>query len=153
MHDADPNTMHDLLRDAIPIAGEPLVCFLDSRKKAEKKPERRGAKQGIDYEAIELSRLVGERMRDIRIAKNLSLETMHRRGAPTASMLSKIERGAVNPRLETLVSIAKALDVSPAQLFYDSNQIENDDALFVAANVDTFTAKRLLFLYQEQGLV
>jgi transcriptional regulator with XRE-family HTH domain len=156
MHDAAPDTMHDLLRDAIPIAGELLVRHVDAsrkrRKKAEKKPQRGGAKQGIDYAAIELARIVGARARDIRLAKGLSLETMWQRGAPTPSMLSEIERGHVNSKVDTLATIARAMDVTVALLFYDpkhDKHDKHDDALFIAANVDAFAAKRLLFVYQE----
>jgi transcriptional regulator with XRE-family HTH domain len=157
MTDAAHEPMHTtLIRDAIPIAGEPLVLHVDASRnaarqsKAPKKPQRGKAIQGIDHAAIELSRIVGARARDIRLAKGLSLETMFKRGAPTASTLSQIERGITTlTAIQTLATIAKALDVAVFQLFYSDEQGKTDDALFIAANVDAFDAKRLLFLIQE----
>ena len=141
MNDVSHDPMHaDPLRDAIAIAND-LIAIPDA-------PKRHGAKQGIDYAAIELSRVVGARIRDLRLERGWSLEDMRQRGAPTPTMLSTIERGIVNTTLPTLATIAKALDVTVSQLFFDPVVDDGNDALVIAANIDTFTAKKLLFVFQ-----
>lgn len=80
--------------------------------------------------------IVGERIRELRIARNLSLVMMHERGAPTPSMLGRIEHGLVNPSVDTIGNIARALNVRPFVLFVGKDALSrffldvDDDAAF-----------------------
>lgn len=82
-------------------------------KQRKKAPKKQAAHAVIDYGGIN----VGARIRDIRLGRGLSLEMMHKRGAPTATMLSSIERGLANSTVGTLANIARALNVPLFQLF------------------------------------
>ena len=62
---------------------------------------------------------VGSYIRDIRLAKGLSLRRVRRLGGPTQSQMSAIERGKSSFTVETLVQIAAALSVRPAELLPD----------------------------------
>lgn len=83
---------------------------------------------------------VAERCRELRLDRRLSLEMMHRRGAPTATMLSLIERGLAEPSIKTLGSIARALRVPLFQLF-----VGDDDASKIVRDLDDAGLRRLWF--------
>ena len=89
---------------------------------------------------LTLARAVGERMRDFRLAKGMSLVQLHKRGAPTPSQMSVIERGKVEFTLETIVRVALALDMRPWQLLADDERL---------ASLDLLDAKRILFGHPE----
>lgn len=80
--------------------------------------------------------IVGERIRELRLARKLSLVMMHERGAPTPSMLGRIEHGLANPSLDTIHDIARALNVRPFALFIGKDRMSwffleiHDDAAF-----------------------
>jgi transcriptional regulator with XRE-family HTH domain len=56
-------------------------------------------------------------MATIREAKNLTQEQLSEMTELGQSYLSKIEKGMANPTLETIIKIATALKVEPAELF------------------------------------
>lgn len=89
---------------------------------------------------LTLARAVGERMRDFRLAKGMSLVQLHKRGAPTPSQMSVIERGKVEFTLETIVRVALALDMRPWQMLADDPEL---------ASLDLGEAKRILFVNPE----
>ena len=62
---------------------------------------------------------VGAHIRDLRLEKGLSLRRVRRLGGPTQSQMSAIERGKSSFTVETLVQIAAALSVRPAELLPD----------------------------------
>lgn len=65
----------------------------------------------------ELSVLFGERVRQVRLEKSLTLEdVVARGGGGTSGRLSRLERGQVSPTLRTVEEIARALCVDPAVL-------------------------------------
>lgn len=104
-----------------------------------------------DDDARKLARIVGARIHSLRRARGLSLKTLWQRGAPTPTVISWIERGLSNVKIETLQTIAQALDVATFQLFYDEQNDEQNDALYIAANVNVSTAKRINFLVDYEG--
>jgi len=63
--------------------------------------------------------LVGAHIRDLRIARDLSLKKMHKLGGPTPSAMSVIERGKADFTIGTLIQIAKVLGVYPSALLPD----------------------------------
>ena len=59
----------------------------------------------------------GERVRKLRLAKNLSQEKLAFKASMHRTYLGSIERGERNPALRNIEAIAKALDTTLSQLF------------------------------------
>lgn len=68
----------------------------------------------INYAAI------GQRIRQYRLARNLSQEVLSERADVTPAHFSHIERGNTKPSLPTLIRIANALNVSIDDLLCDN---------------------------------
>ena len=62
---------------------------------------------------------VGNRIRDLRAKRNLTLQALADRTGLSSSMLSLVERGKTSPSIGTLVAIASALGVHMTDLFDD----------------------------------
>jgi transcriptional regulator with XRE-family HTH domain len=58
----------------------------------------------------------GERLRELRAERRLSLRQVEERGGPNKDTMSLIERGVHRPHPQTLGRIARALDMSVAEL-------------------------------------
>jgi len=61
----------------------------------------------------------GEKLRDIREKKGITLKTVAAKVALSESLISQIERNKVSPSIDTLFSIAEALDIDLDYLFSD----------------------------------
>jgi transcriptional regulator with XRE-family HTH domain len=61
----------------------------------------------------------GATVRRLRRAAGLTQEQLGERCKMDLSAISRLERGQRNPRLDTLVRLARALDVPPAALLED----------------------------------
>ncbi len=61
----------------------------------------------------------GEKLRDIREKKGITLKTVANRVTVSESLISQIERNKVSPSIDTLFAIAEALDVDLDYLFSD----------------------------------
>lgn len=70
----------------------------------------------------ELKKLLGKRIREIRIAKNLTQEDLSELTDIGTSSISKIESGHFHPTDENLEKIAKALCVEPYKLYMFNHQ-------------------------------
>lgn len=68
---------------------------------------------------------IGEKISQIRKNKDLSVRKLAELSNVTASMLSQIERGNANPSVNSLKSIASALDV-PLFTFFTSEVVKED---------------------------
>ncbi|GFZ34594.1 transcriptional regulator [Clostridium zeae] len=68
-----------------------------------------------------LNLIIGNKLKDIRIKRNLSLEEVSRLTNVSKAMLGQIERGQSNPTVSTLWKIATGLKVS-FSLFIDEKQ-------------------------------
>lgn len=66
--------------------------------------------------------LVGERIRAIREANNLSQGDIEQRTGMLRCYTSRIENGHTVPSLETLEKFARALEIPLYQLFYDGDE-------------------------------
>ena len=64
----------------------------------------------------ELSIMFGQRVRSIRVSKNISQEKLAVSCNLDRSYMGRIERGEVNPTLDRLYEIAQALEVQPCDL-------------------------------------
>jgi len=68
-------------------------------------------------EQIALRRLVGDNVRSLRKARGWSQEELGEYSSLSYKFVGEIERGAVNPSLDSLLSIANALKIEVAKLF------------------------------------
>lgn len=59
---------------------------------------------------------LGRRVDAVRALKDLTQEQVAKRAGLTRSTVGKIEDGTANPRLTTLLKVAAALEVPPAEL-------------------------------------
>jgi transcriptional regulator with XRE-family HTH domain len=59
---------------------------------------------------------LGERIKQLRLARNLTLKQVGEKAKVSATHLSEIERGKTSPTVGALVRIARALGCEPAQL-------------------------------------
>jgi transcriptional regulator with XRE-family HTH domain len=59
----------------------------------------------------------GERVRQLRLARNLSQEELAFKAGVHRTYLGSIERGERNPSLKNIAAIAKALDITLSELF------------------------------------
>ncbi len=59
----------------------------------------------------------GKRMRELRIARNLSQEALAWKADSELSQISRMERGIINAGLSQIFKIAAALEVHPKELF------------------------------------
>ena len=66
---------------------------------------------------------IGERIKALRTAKGITLYQLSRRTGMQYSALKKIEEGQTDPRADTLVKIAKGLDVEPSRFFADDSAL------------------------------
>lgn len=77
-----------------------------------------------------LNLIIGNKLKDIRNKRNLSLDEMAKLTGVSKAMLGQIERGQSNPTVSTLWKIATGLKVS-FSLFIDENQ---DDLKTICQN-------------------
>lgn len=77
-----------------------------------------------------LNLIIGNKLKDIRNKRNLSLDEMAKLTSVSKAMLGQIERGQSNPTVSTLWKIATGLKVS-FSLFIDENQ---DDLKTICQN-------------------
>ena len=66
--------------------------------------------------------LIGERIREIREAKELSQGDVEKRSGLLRAYVSRVENGHTEPSVETLEKIARTLDVRLYQLFYEGEE-------------------------------
>jgi transcriptional regulator with XRE-family HTH domain len=81
-----------------------------------------------------VDREVGGRIRALRQAKGLSLETVAGAAGLSIGFLSQIERGLSSPSLKVLAALADALDLSIAALFGASGGSTSPEAVVVHAD-------------------
>lgn len=66
---------------------------------------------------IALRRLVGENIRSMRKARGWSQEELGERAALSYKFVGEIERGLVNPSMDSLLCLSNALSIEVAKLF------------------------------------
>lgn len=65
-------------------------------------------------------KLFGETLRSIRNEKKLTMQQLADQAEIELSQIYRIESGKINPKLITIIKIAKALKISPKDLFNDT---------------------------------
>lgn len=81
----------------------------------------------------EVCRVVGERVRELRLGLGLTMERFADQAGLSLGMLSKIEHGQTSPSLATLTSLANAADV-PFTAFFRGLDEEHDAVIVPAGN-------------------
>ena len=77
--------------------------------------------QNIDIsDSRVLYRMVGKRVRQLRLQKKLTQEQLAERAGISTSFLGHIERGTRKASLDTVIKLCNALQVSPSLLLQDS---------------------------------
>jgi len=66
--------------------------------------------------------IIGDRLREMREAKNLSQGDIEKRTGLLRCYISRVENGHTVPAIETLEKLARALEVPLYQLFYDGEE-------------------------------
>jgi len=69
----------------------------------------------------ELKRLIGRNIRSLRKRRSWSQDALSENAELSCKFVGEIERGAVNPSLDSLMKIADALGVEVAELFLTEN--------------------------------
>ena len=95
---------------------------MDQQKDQKVSIQRQNDKQrSIKYsEAPQTTKQVGQRLRSIRKARNLSIRALADRSDLSVNTLSLIENGRTSPSVNTLYQLAKGLKV-PITVFFDSD--------------------------------
>ncbi len=89
-------------------------------------------------------KMLGERIKEIRINRGLTQEKLSEMVESEAKYLSKIEVGQKYPSLEYLENMAKALDVELKD-FFDFRHLKDGDAQAIKArNVETLKIEKML---------
>lgn len=73
-------------------------------------------------------KVFGERLRDVRLANNISQEELAHRAGLDRTYISSCERGRRNASLETIVRLAIALGVAPSELLLGLEQSARGDS-------------------------
>lgn len=73
--------------------------------------------QLVQNSHLNYKKLVGERVKTLRVANALTQEVLAERCGIFRTYLSRIESGSANPTLVVLVALAGALEVPPSELF------------------------------------
>ena len=72
-----------------------------------------------------MPKTIGSHIRSIRKSKKLTLKDLAEKSGLSIPYLSDIERDAVNPSLQTLKALAKALDLSLPEIVDFNNELEH----------------------------
>jgi transcriptional regulator with XRE-family HTH domain len=84
------------------------------------------------YQHDAVSVNVGERLRELREVRNISMRTLAARSGLSANALSMIERGKASPSVSTLYKLAEALGVSITSFF--ATDIERKQVVFLKSD-------------------
>jgi transcriptional regulator with XRE-family HTH domain len=84
------------------------------------------------YQHDAVSVNIGERLRELREARNISMRALATRSGLSANALSMIERGRASPSVSTLYKLADALGVSITSFF--GSETERKQVVYLRAN-------------------
>lgn len=73
----------------------------------------------IDLREREYIEMFGKSVRRTRTERKMSMQTLANLADIELSQVHRIETGKINPKLSTIITIAKALNVKPEELFKD----------------------------------
>jgi transcriptional regulator with XRE-family HTH domain len=87
------------------------------------------------YQSNALSVNIGERLRELREMRNISMRALAARSGLSANALSMIERGRASPSVSTLYKLADALGISITSFFGSDSQ--RKQVVYLKANERT----------------
>src|ERR1043165_1903306 len=87
------------------------------------------------YQQDAVSVNIGERLRELREARNISMRALATRSGLSANALSMIERGRASPSVSTLYKLADALGISITSFF--GSDMEKKQVVFLKAEERT----------------
>lgn len=82
------------------------------------------------HDAVSIN--IGERLRELREARNISMRTLATKSGLSANALSMIERGRASPSVSTLYKLADALGVSITSFF--GSDLERKQVVFLKSD-------------------
>ncbi|SHG01501.1 helix-turn-helix transcriptional regulator [Flavobacterium defluvii] len=89
-----------------------------------KKDETKSRKLIFDQEGLES---LAKRLKEIRSEKGISQEELAYRSEITLSQIARIETIKINPTVSTIFKIARALNVTPSEIFnFELNSVSNE---------------------------
>ena len=86
---------------------------------------------GVEPTFATMKALVGERLRQARVARQMSLADVAGEANVSAATLSRVERDKQSIDVELFLTIARVLKATPADLLCDEEGANGDDALAV----------------------
>ena len=92
------------------------------------RPAPKPIDEHADGTAIALA-AIGSRIREVRLARSMTLQSLAHASSLSPSMLSLVERGRASPSIGSLIVIANALGVPMSELIVD--QVSESDKLVV----------------------
>jgi DNA-binding XRE family transcriptional regulator len=87
------------------------------------------------YQHDAVSVNIGERLRELREARNISMRTLATRSGLSANALSMIERGRASPSVSTLYKLSDALGISITSFF--GSDAERKQVVFLKSDART----------------
>lgn len=90
------------------------------------------------YQKDAVSVNIGERLRELREARNISMRSLASRSGLSANALSMIERGKASPSVSTLYKLSEALGISITSFF--GSDSERKQIVFLKGNERTRVA-------------
>lgn len=102
-----------LLRKLALVGGNAIACS----------PVRPSAKDGLLHQCKLSSMVIGQRIRELRQANNLSQGDLEQRTGLLRCYTSRVENGHTVPTIETLEKYARALEVPLYRLFYEGEEL------------------------------
>lgn len=87
------------------------------------------------YQNEALSVNIGDRLRDLREARNISMRALATKSGLSANALSMIERGRASPSVSTLYKLAEALGISITSFF--GSETDRKQVVFLKSDART----------------
>lgn len=92
--------------------------------------------------------MIGERLKKIRVAKKISMDTVYKKTGITDSRLSKIERGIIkHPTLDDIDAVLKLYDVPLFSVLCDEGYCEKNTYVF--KNIEYLNSLELKHIQEE----
>jgi transcriptional regulator with XRE-family HTH domain len=95
---------------------------------------------------------LNERLRSLRLERELSLDTLATKAGVTKGFLSLVERGLKAPSISTLMALSRAFQVPISRLFDDASHDSNTYSLVRRANRKRYAREGSLYGYKYEAL-
>jgi transcriptional regulator with XRE-family HTH domain len=97
----------------------------------------------------DISKKLGQRIRSLRLSRELSQDTLAEKAGMSVKHLGKIERGSVNASIQCLTDIAKALDLPLRDVLETEHEQGREELLAeLAARLPQLALKDMRIVYR-----